>query len=196
MFSYIIFVACTMIMTSAFVLTSHKALQSGSSSSDRKTVGVAKAEILEPTKVIGVYHDTTPVQLFRIISGKSGKIVLREKDAQLLKGSRSFDFQLKDGIVLPISDFLFEGPNGMSLRPRGMSHYEILAGMKGEVSVCEIPRGEEIPAGLVLVHEHSDHYSMQTDIPCTAKELNKKLTEFLSKYERYSREEWFVRFPI
>jgi hypothetical protein len=148
---------------------------------------------------VTLYRERTPLTLFRIMTGKRKKVILRERGAQLAKGSRSFDFTMRpedDGLIHPLNGTQFVGPNGMSMRPNGMSQLEILAGMRGEVSVCEVPEGAPIPAGLVLVHEHTDHFSMQTSVPCTPRELNEKLTSFIAQYEHYPKSEWFRRYPI
>jgi hypothetical protein len=155
------------------------------------------ASAITQAPLIAVYKDKTPVKLFRIATGKGKKINLRERSAQVAKGSPSFDFTIQsDGLIHPMTGPDFMGPNGMSLRPNGMSQYEILAGMRGEVSVTEIPEGVPIPEGLVLLHEHTDHFSMQSTVACTPRELNNKLTKFVEQYERYPKSEWFKRYSI
>lgn len=76
------------------------------------------------------------------------------------------------------------GPNGASLRPGGYNMGEILLRYRGKFNLIQIPAGIvstalcvkswvdwfagiAIPAGLILIHEHSDHYSLQTTEPCT-----------------------------
>ena len=150
-----------------------------------------------PKTVIAIYKEKTPIKLFRILTGKKQIVQLRELNSQLKKGARSFDVIVKDdGLVHPISGMTFSGPNGMSLRPEGLTQYEILESMKGNVSVVEIPESEPIPKGLVLVHEHNDHYSMQSDCKCSLKELNLKLNAFLCKYEKYSKATWFEKYRL
>ena len=44
-----------------------------------------------------------------------------------------------------------------------------------------IKEGTLIPENLVLLHEFKDHYSMQTSVACTEKEINQRLTKFLKE---------------
>jgi hypothetical protein len=53
-----------------------------------------------------------------------------------------------------------------------------------------------IPEGLVLVHEHGDHFALQTTVSITPAGLNKKMTTFLSSFKRYTKDEYFDSFPI
>ena len=47
-----------------------------------------------------------------------------------------------------------------------------------------------MPEGLVLVHEHTDHYSVQTSEPCTLPELNAKITALLQRASSQTPEEF------
>lgn len=53
----------------------------------------------------------------------------------------------------------------MSLRPGGFNLGEIIANYKGAVQIIEIPKSFKLPPELILLHEHSDHYSLQTTAP-------------------------------
>lgn len=53
-----------------------------------------------------------------------------------------------------------------------MAHY------KKKVGLILIPKDTVVPDGLVLIHEHTDHYSLQTTNVCTEDELNAKLNAF------------------
>ena len=56
--------------------------------------------------------------------GRSATVVLREKEAQLKRNSRSFDYTLAaDGKIHPAVGNEFMGPNGMTLRPNGSNMY-------------------------------------------------------------------------
>jgi hypothetical protein len=131
-------------------------------------------------KLIGRFTEAVPTTLFRMQSGK--RAALRPHHLQVAKGSPSFDLHLHDGKVLPMdpADDVFRGPNGMSLRPKGQMFAVLLDRFKGN-HVYEIPGGTELPKSLVLLHEHTDHYSLQTTAPVTLEELNSVLTRFLSK---------------
>ena len=59
--------------------------------------------------------------------------------------------------------------------------WDILSTYTGNnVLVTIIPEAEVIPADLVLLHEHGDHYSLQTSATCTPDELNFRLSTFLA----------------
>lgn len=66
--------------------------------------------------------------------------------------------------------------------------------MPAKAFVFKIPEGTALPDGLVLYHEHTDHFSMQTSVACLPQELNKKLTEFVSQFSFYSKEDYFRRY--
>jgi hypothetical protein len=125
-------------------------------------------------------------------------VVLRERAVQVAKGSQSFDVTLaEDKLIHPAPlDGKFIGPNGASLRPLGINMWDILAGRKGITNVMEIPAGTKIPAGLVLLHEHGDHYSLQCTEPMKRKALEAMMNEFLKDMPFYSKEEYFKKYPI
>ena len=74
--------------------------------------------------------------------------------------------------------------------------WEMLSSYRGATTVGIVPQGAVIPKKLIFCHEHSDHFSLQTAVPCTHKELNGLLTEFMSTIEHISKEEYFKRFPF
>ena len=104
----------------------------------------------------------TPLGLYRIQNGD--KVSLREHSEQVKLKRTSFDLKLgADGLVHPATGENFIGPNGASLRPGGFVFGEIVANFRGpRMRIIEIPSGVELPKELVLLHEHSDHYSLQT----------------------------------
>ena len=134
-------------------------------------------------KIRGRYTETVPLTLFRIC-GKSRNIVLREYAVQTAKGSRSYDLTLaEDGLVHPAPlDDVFIGPNGASLRPAGINMWDIVSSRAGITNVLEIPEGVKIPEGLVLLHEHGDHYSLQ----CT-KPMKRKALEGMNQFDGTNR---------
>ncbi len=141
-------------------------------------------------------YRSVPIELFRVQN--TLKVKLRDFQKQTAKGSKSFDFKLhEDGLIHPVPSDQFRVPNGMSLRPGGPNLSNILAHFKGKHVVYRIPEGVAIPENLVLYHEHSDHYAMQTTVPCTEKELNARLTEFLHKNaEQMTLDDYFKLFPL
>lgn len=104
----------------------------------------------------------TPIVLYRIQGGE--KVSLREHSEQVKLKRTSFDLKLgADGLVHPATGENFIGPNGASLRPGGFVFGEIVANFRGpRMRIIEIPAGVDLPKELVLLHEHSDHYSLQT----------------------------------
>ncbi len=84
----------------------------------------------------------------------------------------------------------------MSLRPLGTNMWDILTQTKGKAMVAIIPKDTVIPPELILCHEHGDHFSLQTAVPATPKELNNRLTKFLEDKELISKEDYFNRFPV
>jgi hypothetical protein len=69
---------------------------------------------------------------------------------------------ISDGLIHPKLGDFFESPNGMSVRPRGPNMWEILDKFRGPCNVWIIPQGTPLPKELVLIHEHNDHFSVQT----------------------------------
>lgn len=118
-------------------------------------------------------------------------ISLRDYDTQMRKGKTSFDLKLdENGLVQPVAGTQFTTPNGMSLRPVTDTMLGILKAFKGEPKVYRLACGMELPPGLVLYHEHSDHYSLQTSKPIQLDELNKRLTELLQSLPVQTREQF------
>jgi hypothetical protein len=57
--------------------------------------------------------------------------------------------------------------------------------------------GTEIPPDLVLLHEHSDLFSVQCAIPMLLFTRNKRLTEFMQEHgEAMSKGEFVERYPF
>lgn len=119
-----------------------------------------------------------PLTLYRI--QLKLPVNLRSYQDQVAKGRSSFDLTLQEGVVRPIEQGTpFAGPNGMSLRPAGENLTRILTGYKGVPLVYRLHEGLLLPEGLVIYHEHTDHFSLQTMVPIGLPELNAKLTELL-----------------
>lgn len=170
-----------------------------------KTVhGIPSADALGPMevdperqKIIARYTQQFPISLFRIC-GKSRAVRLREYAVQTAKGSRVFDVTLaEDNLIHPAPlDDIFIGPNGASLRPAGINLWDIISGKQGTVNLLEIPAGSKLPDGLVLLHEHGDHYSLQCTRSMTRKALEALMNEFLKDFPFYSKDEYFNKYPL
>ena len=68
----------------------------------------------------------------------------------------------------PIEVDAFERPNGLSLRPVGLFLAEMLDNIEPKF-IFELPVGLTLPKDMVMIHERSDHYSLQTTIPISPK---------------------------
>jgi hypothetical protein len=128
-------------------------------------------------KLLGRFT-TFPLDICRIQSGKL--VSLRDRAVQTKEGKASFDLDLHNGKVLPALGEDFLGPNGMSMRPPTPYFINFAENFRGRrVVVFYVPKGTILPQNLVLLHEHTDHYSLQTAVPCSLPELNERLTKFL-----------------
>ncbi|KAJ0158846.1 hypothetical protein CTA2_10756 [Colletotrichum tanaceti] len=134
-----------------------------------------------------------PVLLFRVSSGKTVK--LREFS---LKRTKSFDVIPEKGMVKPkaLEPSTYEGPNGASMRPLGKFQNELVQSYKGDkVVVYAVPEGTQLPKDLILVHEHSDHYSLQPAVEMPLNKLNEKINKFYAKYAKeYTKSKWLKTF--
>jgi hypothetical protein len=106
-------------------------------------------------------YSILPVTLYRFQSFKLPK--LREKSLQKKLGKFSFDFVLgTNGLYNPARGDKYPGPNGLSLRPIGANLAELLRTTYPTTIIYELPKDLPVPASLVMIHEHTDHYSLQT----------------------------------
>jgi len=79
----------------------------------------------------------------------------------------------------------------------GINLIDVLTNYAGnKVCVSVLPQGVQLPPDLIILHEEADHYSLQTTLPCTPKDLNTRLTNFMADKEFIPREEFFARFPL
>ncbi|WOO78417.1 uncharacterized protein LOC62_02G001964 [Vanrija pseudolonga] len=124
-----------------------------------------------------------PFSLYRTQPGLP--VRLRSYEEQAALGRSSFDVVLHDGLVLPMPEgAVYTTPNGMSLRPLGENFERILRGFRGEPQIYALRGGITLPEGLVVLHERTDHYSLQTTVPLTLAQFNDTLTEFLRSLPR------------
>ena len=132
----------------------------------------------------GRFTGATPVTLFRVQGAP--RVKLRAGTlAALTEGGKAFDIEVAtDGTVAPrdTAERTFLGPNGMPMRPAGHMMGLIVGTFRGEnVRVYEVPAGTPIPLDLALLHEHSDHYSLQPAKPMPLTALEASLTSFLAQ---------------
>jgi hypothetical protein len=152
---------------------------------------------------LGRFASVTPPTLCRIQGGAS--VRLRLEAAQRSVGRASFDISAHEGgaVVRPRvpagEDERFLGPNGMSMRPKGGMLAVIVGGFKGaRTIVFEVPAGTPLPPELCVLHEHSDHFSVQPALEMTPARLNAALTAFLAQpgvIRMESKEVFYARHP-
>jgi hypothetical protein len=131
-------------------------------------------------------YTTLPLSLYRI----QARLPVSLRSYANRTGT-SYDLKTtEDGLVLPMAGDVFHTPNGMSLRPSTPRMHEILRGFKGSPTVFMLHEGLTLPKGLVVLHEHTDHYSLQTALPIPLDEFNGKLTEFLKGLSSVSKEQF------
>lgn len=134
---------------------------------------------------------TLPQTLYRVQAKLPTK--LRDYDTQMALKRTSYDLKLRDGhMVMPSEGETFTGPNGMSLRPDGDNMRRILAGFKGSPTVFTLPVGLQLPPTLVVLHEHTDHWSMQARVPMPFADFNHELTKLLEAAPKQTREEFIA----
>ncbi|KAF7305095.1 hypothetical protein MKEN_01224700 [Mycena kentingensis (nom. inval.)] len=133
-----------------------------------------------------------PIELGRVQSGR--KVKLRDYETQVKLERFSYDLKLHDGMVLPAEGDDFIGPNGCSLRPPlSPTMQEVVRNFRGpNIAISIIPAGTALPKTLTLLHEHSDHWSLQCTQPMTLDDLNNELTEFIGTHSRILDKKEFV----
>jgi hypothetical protein len=128
-----------------------------------------------------------PYSLFRI--QRRFPVALREYSEQMALGRTSFDLKTINGVVHPMQGDTFTTPNGMSLRPISFTQMELAQNFVGDFRVYELAEGLKLPDGLVVLHEHSDHFSLQVSEPMSLMDFNFKLTELLRNSPSFTKEE-------
>jgi len=130
----------------------------------------------------------------------SEKVIVRDFESQQKLDRSSYDLVLKeDGLVHPAANTgNFEGPNGASVRPNSPFMQEIIRGFKGNgVTVYLLKEGTPLPPELTLLHEHSDHHSIQVTKPMKLADFNNLLTKFCkTKGEKLTKKEFVERYPF
>lgn len=117
---------------------------------------------------------------------------LRCFDKQMALGRSSFDLKVQDGLVRPAEGPTFTGPNGMSLRPASDVMKRIVENFVGTPTIYTLIPGLALPDKLLLLHEHSDHYSMQVREPMSLDDFNQTLTLFLKTLPSQTKEQFLA----
>ncbi|KAJ4481271.1 hypothetical protein J3R30DRAFT_3656858 [Lentinula aciculospora] len=107
-------------------------------------------------------------------------------------GRISYDLKTVEGIVHPAEGPNFIGPNGCTLRePFSPTFQEVVRNFRGsDIRIY-------LPESLVILHEHSDHFSIQCTKPMTLNALNQELTKFINEHGRVlDKEEFDEEYPF
>ncbi|MCJ1340505.1 hypothetical protein MMC09_005801 [Bachmanniomyces sp. S44760] len=135
-----------------------------------------------------------PKELFRVNNGRL--IKLREWTVNC---EGSFDLRTEAGKVKPkaLSPTSYSAPNGASMRPNSDFQQRLVSGFKGaKVVVYAVAAGTPLPDDLILVHEHTDHYSLQPAKEMSLPDLNGKITTFLETNSTIlKKEQWLQMYP-
>ncbi|RSM03313.1 hypothetical protein CEP52_007461 [Fusarium oligoseptatum] len=135
-----------------------------------------------------------PKELFRVNNGPQVKLrVLQPK-------RHVYDIVTENGLALPkaLDPSSYIAPNGASMRPNSPYQQSLVSWrFRGnDTIVYSVPEGTTLPDDLLLVHERSDHYSLQPAMKMTIDDLNSKITQFLiTNAMALTREEWMEVYP-
>ncbi|KAI0323967.1 hypothetical protein GY45DRAFT_487068 [Cubamyces sp. BRFM 1775] len=146
--------------------------------------------------LLGRYNHV-PVELARVQSGRN--VRLRDYETQKALKRFSYDLKLVDGKVMPADGPNFIGPNGCSLRePLSPTFQEVVRNFRGaNILVYVLKEGTPLPETLQILHEHSDHYSLQCTKPMTLDELNAECTKFINEHGRtLDKEQFDAEYPF
>ncbi|KAH7327742.1 hypothetical protein B0I35DRAFT_415630 [Stachybotrys elegans] len=143
--------------------------------------------------LIAVFRQT-PKELFRVNNG--WQVSLRAWSPS----RRVYDIVPENGLVKPKALDLasYKAPNGASMRPNSLYQQSLVSWRHrgNDVMVYAVPKGTDLPEDLLLVHERSDHYSLQPAIPMTLEALNTTITRFLlDNAQIFTREQWLHAYP-
>ncbi len=146
-------------------------------------------------EIMGKYT-TTPCELFRVAPPGYEKIRFREKSAQEQLGKKGYDYILHpDGLYHPLLGTKPIGPNGVPFRRRSLPLYNALSLTDEYLEVLAIPKNETLPSMMILVRESKEIFSLQTRHPISPREFIGCLNDYLKKFDRYSIEGFFEKYP-
>ncbi|KAG9254762.1 uncharacterized protein F5Z01DRAFT_681295 [Emericellopsis atlantica] len=145
------------------------------------------------TKLIAVFK-RFPKEMFRVNNGRQVKL------RAWIPRRQVYDISAMNGFVQPkaTDPKCNEAPNGASMRPNSPYQQSLVSWrFRGDdVVVYAVPEGTALPTDLLLVHERSDHYSLQPAANIPALELDAKINRFLTAHARaFTREEWLEMYP-
>jgi len=82
------------------------------------------------------------------------------------------------------------------MRPNSPYQHRLLNMFRGRDSLVFIlEKGTALPDDLILVHERTDHWSMQPANEMSLEALNIKMSTFFKTCPSISIPEWFARYP-
>ncbi|KAI2611995.1 hypothetical protein GGR54DRAFT_338782 [Hypoxylon sp. NC1633] len=135
-----------------------------------------------------------PKELFRVNNGQVIKLRVWTPKRHL------YDIVTHHELVQPkaLSPLSYVAPNGASMRPNSPYQQSLVSWrFRGiDTLVYSVPEGTTLPDDLLLVHERSDHYSLQPARTMTLDELNTTMTRFFITNARvFTREQWLKEYP-
>ncbi|TGJ81760.1 hypothetical protein E0Z10_g7002 [Xylaria hypoxylon] len=135
-----------------------------------------------------------PKELFRVNNGREVRLIPPKP------GRHIYDVLPKDGNVEPkaLNQSTYVGPNGILMRPNSPYQQSLVSTrFRGaNFIVYAVPKGTDLPEDLLLVHEWSDHYSLQPAVTMTVDDLNWKITTFFDKKAQvYTPDQWMEAYP-
>lgn len=100
-----------------------------------------------------------PKELFRVNNGRHVELRARTPARCI------YDITLSNGRAEPkaLDPTTYAAPNGASMRPNSPYQQSLVSWRfrGGDMLVYAVPEGTVLPEELLLVHERSDHYSLQ-----------------------------------
>ncbi|KND92483.1 hypothetical protein TOPH_02733 [Tolypocladium ophioglossoides CBS 100239] len=135
-----------------------------------------------------------PKELFRVNNGPQIRIRPWSPKRHV------YDILVKNGRVQPkaLDPSTYRAPNGASMRPNSTYQQHLVSELfqGSDVLVYAVPKGTRLPDNLILVHERTDHYSLQPAQDMTLDALNDKATSFfLAHAKLYTRNQWLKAYP-
>lgn len=156
----------------------------------------------------------TPRRRLYDISTTNGRVQPKAMQPQSYEGKGSKERLLQPKTIHRAD--LILAPNGASMRPNSPYQQSLVSWrfQGDDMVVYAVPEGTALPDDLLLVHERSDHYSLQPAVSmsitgeCTwsqvfcasinisTSELNEKMTHFLrANAKAFTREQWLEKYP-
>ncbi|VUC22351.1 unnamed protein product [Clonostachys rosea] len=135
-----------------------------------------------------------PKEIFRVNNGAD--VIARVWEP----GRRAYDIVANCGLVIPkaLDPMTYTPPNGVSMRPNSPYQQSLVSWRftGRDLRVFAVPQGTELPKDLILVHERSDHYSLQPATTMKLAQFNQKVTNFLKLNSTvFTKEEWLQAYP-